>query len=620
MVEARSNATATVLQDGRVLIAGGDRSGVASSTIEIFDPVALTFSFAGALASPRTDHAMARLSDGRVFIAGGSNGSAALNSTDIYDPVAGSVNAGPALSVLRMGHSATTMLDGRVLIAGGNNGTADLASAEIFDPVAETITAVASSLSTARQGHLAFLLPNNNTVLIAGGTSAGVPLASAEVFTPWLGTFAPTGSLTVARSNSAGSPMKQDGLLVVAGGQDASGVAVANTVIYGFATVKTDAADYPPGTTVNITGSGWQPGETVTLTLVESPLIDTHGPFTVVADANGGISNSSFVTDLHDIDVSFHLTAVGAISQAQTTFTDAAPPSISSLAPNTAVAGSGAFTLTVNGSNFLTGAQVSFNGNIRTTTFVSAIKLAAPLPKTFVVRVTNPDNHTDTANFVVTKASTTTTITNSGTLGAATVVGQPYAVNYSVTVTPPGSGTPTGNVTVSDGTATCTGTVAAGTCSLTSASVGSPKTLVATYAGDVNLNASTSGGVSHTVSQASTTTTIALTSGTNPSSAGQSVTFTATVAAVAPGAGSATGTVTFKDGTSTIGTGTLAGNTATLTTNTLTVGSHSITAVYGGDTNFIGSTSSALSQTVTQGGTITTIRLIRRAHRLLVRW
>jgi N-acetylneuraminic acid mutarotase len=327
MVEARSNATATVLQDGRVLIAGGDRSGVASSTIEIFDPApaALTFSFAGALASPRTDHAMALLSDGRVFIAGGSNGSVALKTTDIYDPVIHSVNAGPALSALRMGHSATTMLDGRVLIAGGNNGTADLATAEIFDPVAGTMTAV-SSLTTARQGHLAFLLPNNNTVLIVGGTSAGVPLASAEVFTPWLGTFAPTGSLTAARSNSAGSPMKQDGLLVVAGGQDASGVALANTDIYGFATVKTDAADYPPGTTVNISGSGWQPGETVTLTLVESPLIDTHGPFTVVADSNGSISNSSFVTDLHDINVRFSLTAVGSISQAQNTFTDAQPP------------------------------------------------------------------------------------------------------------------------------------------------------------------------------------------------------------------------------------------------------------------------------------------------------
>ena len=196
---------------------------------------------------------------------------------DIYDPIGSTVSPGPIMSTPRSGHSATVMLDGRVLIVGGNNGSADLASAEIFDPVMGTIApAGATSLTTPRQGHLAFRLPNNNTVLIAGGTSGGAPLASAEVFTPWLGTFSPTGSLPSARSLSAGSTMKQDGILVVAGGQDASGVSVANNDLYGFATVKTDAADYPPGTTVNITGSGWQPGETVTLTLVESPLFDTH--------------------------------------------------------------------------------------------------------------------------------------------------------------------------------------------------------------------------------------------------------------------------------------------------------------------------------------------------------
>src|SRR5437764_1182131 len=69
--------------------------------------------------------------------------------------------------------------------------------------------------------------------------------------------------------------------------------------LYGFATIKTDKADYPPGTTVNITGSGWQPNETVALTLVESPLIDTHGPYPVQADASGNISDSSFTTDIH---------------------------------------------------------------------------------------------------------------------------------------------------------------------------------------------------------------------------------------------------------------------------------------------------------------------------------
>ena len=65
---------------------------------------------------------------------------------------------------------------------------------------------------------------------------------------------------------------------------------------------------------VTITGSGWRPGETVTLTLVESPLFDTHGPYNVVADGNGNISDSSFVTDEHDLNIRFYLTAVGSQS------------------------------------------------------------------------------------------------------------------------------------------------------------------------------------------------------------------------------------------------------------------------------------------------------------------
>jgi hypothetical protein len=76
--------------------------------------------------------------------------------------------------------------------------------------------------------------------------------------------------------------------------------------------------------------------------------------------------------------------------------------------------------------------------------------------------------------------------------------------------------------------------------------------------------------------------------------------FTATVAAASPGAGTPTGTVTFKNGSTTLGTGTLSGGVATYTTGALAIGTLSITAVYGGDTNFTGSTSSVLSQVVNQ--------------------
>src|SRR5207253_9564357 len=88
---------------------------------------------------------------------------------------------------------------------------------------------------------------------------------------------------------------------------------------------------------------------------------------------------------------------------------------------------------------------------------------------------------------------------------------------------------------------------------------------------------------------------------------GQPVTFTATVAAKSPGAGTPTGTVTFKDGLSTLGTGTLNGSgQAMFTTSTLAVGPHSITASYGGDATFSGSTSSPLTQTVKRARARTT--------------
>ena len=99
---------------------------------------------------------------------------------------------------------------------------------------------------------------------------------------------------------------------------------LAGTAAAQSATVMTDQADYAPGTIVTITGSGWQPGETVTLSFVESPLLDTHPDLTAVADPSGNIFNNQFSPDSHDINITFTLTATGGTSglQAQTTFTD----------------------------------------------------------------------------------------------------------------------------------------------------------------------------------------------------------------------------------------------------------------------------------------------------------
>ena len=123
-----------------------------------------------------------------------------------------------------------------------------------------------------------------------------------------------------------------------------------------------------------------------------------------------------------------------------------------------------------------------------------------------VIATYNGDSHFSTSSssgsaHTVNKASTTD-VTNTGTLGTASTVNVAYPVSYTVSVTSPGAGTPIGNVLVSDGAATCTGTVAAGTCNLTSTTVGT-KTITSRYLGDTNFNASaTSTGVSHTVNAA----------------------------------------------------------------------------------------------------------------------
>ena len=107
------------------------------------------------------------------------------------------------------------------------------------------------------------------------------------------------------------------------------------------------------------------------------------------------------------------------------------------------------------------------------------------------------------------------------------------------------------------------------------------------------------------MNEASTTTTV--TSSANPSGSGQNVTFTAHVKPVSPGAGVPTDSVTFLDGVTELGVGTLnnAGD-ATFSISTLALGSHAISAVYGGDGNFIGSSSSAINQVVNKATTTVT--------------
>jgi hypothetical protein len=223
----------------------------------------------------------------------------------------------------------------------------------------------------------------------------------------------------------------------------------------------------------------------------------------------------------------------------------------------------------------------------------------------------DPNFTTSTSNAVSQVVSQDSTTTTLGSSANPSVYGQAVTFTATVAAVAPGAGTPTGTVNFYDnGTLLGSGTLDANDHAIYATSVLSVAThpITATYAGDTNFTTSTtSSTLSQVVNQASTTTT--LSSSANPSVWGQSVTFTATVAAVAPGAGTPTGTVNFYDNGTLLGSGTLDANDhATYATSVLSVATHPITATYAGDTNFTTSTtSSALSQVVNQASTTTTL-------------
>ena len=179
---ARS-ATAVLLGTGKVLIAGGyacDSNGNCGSLqlAELYDPVAGTFSSAGSMTVPRSGQTMTMFGSGKVLIAAGENCTSltsctALNSAEVYDPVAGTFTATGSLNDARFTASAVLLTSGKVLIAGGFDGTNYPAAAELYDPVPGTFSTT-GSLNTPRASATATVFDNGN-VLIAGGSTCGSP-------------------------------------------------------------------------------------------------------------------------------------------------------------------------------------------------------------------------------------------------------------------------------------------------------------------------------------------------------------------------------------------------------------------------------------------------------------
>ena len=221
MTVRRLNHTATLLRDGRVLVVGGYHLGTVSAA-DLYDPATGAFTATGSLATSRDYHIAALLADGRVLVAGGFTTqttalAAYVTSVEVYDPKTGAFGATGPLTTTRAFSTATLLANGQVLIAGG----APSPSAELYDAEKGACNPT-SPMTTAREEHTATLLADGRVLITGGYHNNDQRLATAELYDPASGTFGATGSMQAARSGHTAT-LLADGRVLVAGGLGTAG-------------------------------------------------------------------------------------------------------------------------------------------------------------------------------------------------------------------------------------------------------------------------------------------------------------------------------------------------------------------------------------------------------------
>lgn len=186
----RVSHTATVLEDGRVLVAGGWAQRDATDRTELFDPTQNAFSDGPVLQHARGAHRAVVLGDGRVLLLGGeSRTGASLASAELFGATAGTFTSAGEMLQPRAGHSAVRLADGRVLVTGGKQARGEVAAtAEIFDPATGTFVAT-GAMSVAREKHEAVLLQDGRVLVLGGSDAQENRHASTEIYDPRSGSF-----------------------------------------------------------------------------------------------------------------------------------------------------------------------------------------------------------------------------------------------------------------------------------------------------------------------------------------------------------------------------------------------------------------------------------------------
>ncbi len=230
---ARGGHTATLLGNGNVLVVGGgtgDNANVILSSAELYDPLTNQWTYAAAMDTARCIHTATLLpgddtAPAKVLVAGGVSGGNSIASVEIYDPLANTWTPAAALHTARFHHTATLLYTGRVLVVGGVI-SGPLASVEIYDPAADRWTD-ATPLNSATAFHTASLLPNGN-VLVVGSDNASQ--ANIELYNPTLDAWTTSAAMNTGRASHTAT-LLPDGSVLVAGGGDSDGT-LASAEVY----------------------------------------------------------------------------------------------------------------------------------------------------------------------------------------------------------------------------------------------------------------------------------------------------------------------------------------------------------------------------------------------------
>jgi N-acetylneuraminic acid mutarotase len=239
MRSARDGHTATLLANGKVLVAGGTSNGVALASAELYSPIAGTWSSTGSMHMGRTLGRAVLLPNGAVLVVGGCVNdclSATVKDAEIYNPSTGSFTVTGSMLQARAEFAIALLANGQVLVAGGctaynaNGCSATTAKAEIYNPATGVWKATAA-MHAARHAMTGALLPSGKVLVAGGATGASDALISSELYDPGARLWTVGARMAQARSDYA-SIMLASGKVLFIGGENINGLSIRNAELY----------------------------------------------------------------------------------------------------------------------------------------------------------------------------------------------------------------------------------------------------------------------------------------------------------------------------------------------------------------------------------------------------